>query len=97
MRRRPPDTSGGGRCGRPGCAAARFRTPGDDEVAAAEIGGQDLAVIHGDTWREIIRVPGLPAYILDQAETGIAAVNAVLDRYGIGPAMQLCNRLATTS
>ena len=60
----------------------------NEEVAAAEIGGDDLAVIHGDTWREIVRVPGLPAYLLDQAEAGgIAAVNAALDRHGIGPAM----------
>jgi hypothetical protein len=57
----------------------------DDEVAAAEIGGEDLAVIHGDTWRDIIRVPGLPAYLLDQAEAGgVTAVNAALAAHGMG-------------
>jgi hypothetical protein len=27
----------------------------DEEIAAEEIGGEDLAVIHGDDWRRIVR------------------------------------------
>ena len=40
-----------------------------------------------ETWRAIVWVPGLPAYLLDQAERGGAdAVRAALDRYlELGP------------
>ena len=57
----------------------------DEEIAAEEIGGEGLAVIHGDDWRHIVRVPGLPSLILDQVERGgLDAVNELLARYGAG-------------
>jgi hypothetical protein len=60
----------------------------DEDIAAAEIGGEDLAVIHLDDWRNVVRIPGLTSYLLDQAESGgIAAVNAALDRHNLGRAM----------
>ena len=66
----------------PGAAA---RTGG--EIAAGEIGGEDLAVIHSDDWRRIVRIPGLPSLILDRAERGgLAAVNELLDHYSAGQA-----------
>jgi hypothetical protein len=61
----------------------------DEEIAAEEIGGEDLAVIHGDDWRHIVRIPGLPSLILDHVERGgLAAVNELLARYGVGYAEQ---------
>ena len=42
----------------------------DEEIAAEEIGGEDLAVIHGDDWRRIVQIPGLTGLILDQVERG---------------------------
>lgn len=57
----------------------------DDELAAEEVGGEDLAVIPAEHWRDLVRVPGLLVYVLDQAERGgIDTVNAALTRYGIG-------------
>ena len=40
---------------------------------AAEIGGDDLAVIHSNDWRRIVRMPRLPSLILDRAGSGGAA------------------------
>jgi len=61
----------------------------DEEIAAEEIGGEDLAVIHGDDWRNIVQVPGLAALILDRIERGgLAAVNELLDRYHVGQARE---------
>jgi hypothetical protein len=55
----------------------------DEEVAAEEVGGDVVALIATETWREITRIPGLPAYLLDEAERGgAAAVKAALARYG---------------
>jgi hypothetical protein len=55
----------------------------DEEIAAEEVGGEVIAVIAGETWRAVTRVPGLPAYLLGQAERGgLAAVKASLTRYG---------------
>ena len=45
----------------------------DEEIAAEEIGGDDLVVIDTVTWRKIVRAPGLCGYLLDQAERGGAA------------------------
>jgi hypothetical protein len=51
----------------------------DEEIAAEEIGGEDLAVIHSDDWRRIVQIPGLPSLILDRAERGgLVAVNELL-------------------
>jgi hypothetical protein len=59
----------------------------DEEIAAEEIGGEDLAVIHGDDWRHIVRIPGLPSLILDQVERGgLDAVNELLARHDAGQA-----------
>jgi hypothetical protein len=60
----------------------------DEEIAAQEVGGDDVALIHGDNWRRIVRVPGLTAFLLDQAESGgLTAVNLALARHGIAPAL----------
>ena len=59
----------------------------DEEIAAEEVGGDDLAVIHSDDWRCIVRIPGLPSLILDRAERGgLEAVNELLARHGVGQA-----------
>ena len=59
----------------------RFRHP--------EIGGEDLAAIHGDDWRHIVRIPGLASLILDRIERGgLAAVNELLTRYDVGQAQR---------
>jgi hypothetical protein len=58
-------------------------------TAAAEggFGGEDLAVINGDDWRHIVRIPGLPSLILDQVERGgLDAVNELLNCYSAGQA-----------
>jgi hypothetical protein len=59
----------------------------DEEIAAEEIGGEDLAVIHGDDWRRIVRIPGLTGLILDQVERGgLPAVNELLALHSAGQA-----------
>jgi hypothetical protein len=59
----------------------------DEEIAAEEVSGDDLAVIHADAWRCIVRIPACPSLILDRAERGgLAAVNELLARYGAGQA-----------
>jgi hypothetical protein len=56
----------------------------DEEIAAEEVGGEIVALIEVTAWREVTSVPGLPGYLLDQAEHGgIQAVSAVLARYGL--------------
>jgi hypothetical protein len=60
----------------------------DEQIAAEEIGGDDLAVIPSDDWRQIVRIPGLPSLVLDRAERGgLAAVNDLLARRGVGPGL----------
>jgi hypothetical protein len=57
----------------------------DEEVAAEEVGGDDVALIPGETWRAITRVPGLPAALLDACERGgLDAMNGLLGRYCVG-------------
>jgi hypothetical protein len=52
-----------------------------EEIAAEEVGGEDLAVIHGDDWRHIVGIPGLASLILDRIERGrLATVNELLTR-----------------
>ena len=59
----------------------------DEDVAAAEIGGEDLAVIANWQWRRIVAVPGLAGYLLDLAESGgIDAVNEAFRTHKIGKA-----------
>jgi hypothetical protein len=56
----------------------------DEEIAAEEIGGDVIALIEPRAWREIIAMPGLPAFLLDEAERGgSSAVAIVLARYGV--------------
>jgi hypothetical protein len=63
--------------------AAPERT--DEEIAAEEVGGDVVAYIPYASWRKVTSVPGLPAYLLDEAERdGAAAVAAALGRFGIG-------------
>lgn len=58
----------------------------DEEIAAGEIGGEVIVRITADIWREIVKVPGLPAHLLDEAERGgVDAVRAALARFGLGP------------
>jgi hypothetical protein len=62
--------------------AAPERT--DEEIAAEEIGGDLVTIIEGSAWRSIVAVPGLPGFLLDEAERGGAgAVAATLARHGI--------------
>jgi hypothetical protein len=56
----------------------------DEEIAAEEIGGDIVMMIASESWRQITGVPGLPAYVLDQAEAGgRPAIIGALVRYGI--------------
>jgi len=56
----------------------------DEEIAAQEVGGDVVLMIPKDTWREVVRVPGLSVYLLGEAERGgVDAVLAVLERYGL--------------
>lgn len=57
----------------------------DEEIAAEEVGGDDVALIPGETWKVIVARPGLPAALLDACERGgLDAINALLDRHGVG-------------
>jgi hypothetical protein len=61
----------------------------DEEIAAKGIGDDDLAVIHSDDWRRIVRIPGLSSPILDRAERGgLDAVNELLARHDMGQVWQ---------
>jgi hypothetical protein len=60
-----------------------------EEIAAEEVGGEDLAVIHGDDRRHIVGIPGLASLMLDRIERGrLAAVNELLARHGVSQASQ---------
>lgn len=62
--------------------AAPERT--DEEVAAEDQGGDVVVLIEHEPWRRVTEIPGLPAYLLDEAERGGApAVGAALARHGI--------------
>ena len=54
----------------------------DEDRAAAEVGGTDVITIDTPTWRRIVKVPGLPALLLEQAEQGGAAavISAAAER-----------------
>jgi hypothetical protein len=48
-----------------------------------------VAVIHGDDWRHILQISGLASLILDHIEYGgLAVVNELLARHGVGYAEQ---------
>ena len=55
----------------------------DEDLAAEEVGGEIIVMIPAQTWRAVVQVPGLPAYLLDEAERGGAdAVAVALQRFG---------------
>ena len=59
----------------------------DEEIAADDVGGQDIACIGPEVWRRIVAVPGLDSAVLDAAESGgLDGMNALLARHGIGRA-----------
>ena len=45
----------------------------DEEIAAEEVGGVPVLLIDAAAWRQVTACPGLPARLLDAAETGGAA------------------------
>jgi hypothetical protein len=54
----------------------------DEDLAAEEVGGDIVVMIPVATWRAVVKVPGLSAYLLDEAERGGAeAVQSALGRY----------------
>ncbi len=58
----------------------------DVEIGAVAVGGVVLVLLVGDSWRHVTAVPGLPAFLLDEAERGGApAIRAALARFGLGP------------
>jgi hypothetical protein len=59
----------------------------DEEIAAEEVGGEDIAVIPPRVWERIVAVPGLDGAVLDAAETGgLGGINDLLKRHGAGRA-----------
>jgi len=68
----------------------------DEEIAAEEVGGDDVALIRNETWRKVVARPGLTAGILDAAERGgLEAINELLGRYGVpavAPPPEMINR-----
>lgn len=72
--------------------AAPERT--DEEIAAEEVGGQGVAILPAETWREITYLPGMPAAVLDAAEVaGVTGVNELLGRHGIAPARPVASAM----
>lgn len=59
----------------------------DEELAAEEVGGEDVTVIPLGGWRKIVAVPGLAARLLDAAERDSWALTGLLAEYGIRPFM----------
>lgn len=54
----------------------------DEEIAAERVGGDVVVMIPVETWRAVVRVPGLSCHLLEQAECGgAAAVEAALARH----------------
>lgn len=59
----------------------------NEDVAAAEVGGEDIAIIANWQWKRVVAIPGLAGYLLDQAEHGgIDAINETLRAHKIGAA-----------
>jgi hypothetical protein len=60
----------------------------DEELAEEEVGGEDVCMIPADVWAEVVKVPGLDAALLDVIErSGLAGVNKLLARHGLGQAL----------
>jgi hypothetical protein len=59
----------------------------DEELAAAEVGGDEIATISNPQWKRVVQVPGLAVYLLDCAEAGgLEAVNEALRAHRLGVA-----------
>ena len=57
----------------------------DEEIAAEEIGGDVTVMIPVALWRQITWIPGLPAAVLDAAESGgHDAIQHLVSRFGCG-------------
>ncbi|MFD1502716.1 protein rep, partial [Streptosporangium lutulentum] len=57
----------------------------NEEIVAADVGGDDVAIIDGETWKAITQVPGLPAGLLDAIERGgLDEANDLLGRHHLG-------------
>jgi hypothetical protein len=60
----------------------------DEELAAEEVGGDDIAMIPAEVWAGVVKIPGLDAALLDVCErSGLAGMNKLLARHGLGPAL----------
>jgi hypothetical protein len=60
----------------------------DEDLAAEEVGGDDVAEIPPEVWSAVVAVPGLDAALLGACERGgLAAMNKLLARHGIGPCL----------
>ena len=58
----------------------------DDEIAAEEVGGEDVAMIDKITWKGITARPGLACALLDRLESGgLDSVNELLGRHEFAP------------
>lgn len=58
----------------------------DDEIAAEEVGGEDVALIDKITWKGITARPGLACALLDRLETGgLDSVNELLAVHDFAP------------
>lgn len=58
----------------------------DDEIAAEEVGGEDVALIDKITWKGITARPGLACALLDRLESsGLDSVNQLLAVHDFAP------------
>jgi hypothetical protein len=59
----------------------------DEELAAAEVGGELVAEIPAEVWARVVMVPALDAAVLDAAERGgLDGINELLGKHGCGRA-----------
>jgi len=62
--------------------------PSNEDLAAAEVGGEVVALIPGPVWKRIVSVPGLPEHLLTCHERGgLEAFNEELEAHGCGSAL----------
>lgn len=60
----------------------------DEELAAEEVGGDDIAMIPAEVWAGVVKIPGLDAALLDVAErSGRAGMDKLLARHGLDPTL----------
>lgn len=59
----------------------------DEELAEAEVGGENVAVIPAELWTEVVKIPAFDAALLHAAERGgLAGMNELLALHGLGNA-----------